>query len=386
MDAIINQSYITSAYWEDDKGPVIDLTDVTCTVTNRSDGSAVTNGAASETSPGYYEFTIAASYLTAPRRLKVVFVSASESLYHEHFITVGVATADMLRRRDLRRRIAARAAGNAEVWMLQASSGTTTTVVLPDLALGGIDQFRGLWARFGNGANRGKDRWVSAFNQTTKTITISPALPAVVAADDWVELYPWPAWRLDNAIDDAIAEVTGQDGRRFSHADETVLATDDNTLEFQLPTDARYVYQVGLVRAADSQFLTWLSPSQWAMLPYGRIMVTGPARVPSDPYLATPTLENPFGWGLPSAPSIGTGYTLRVNMLVDIAPPLFDESLCEVPSQYIIEMGRLRIIEDMMGLDADNRARLLGLFNQKAVVAKRVVGTPIPAGSKRVLW
>lgn len=379
--------YIAGVSWEEADGLVEGLTDVLLTVTDRRTGSAIlTNVAAPESaSPGWYEYTIDDALLPLSLQgIKLVFTSAVRELRAEQHLTVGPVTPAMRQRRQTRHAIARRVWQDRRSWLEQATApgggASTTQFRLTRMVVGGRNQYRGMWARFSNEANRGLSRMVTAYDETTSLFTISPALPSAVATGHWVELYPEDPDSLDRWIDDAWSEM---EGRRLRRVEEQVIETDGSTQYFQLPSDARYVYQVSSIRG---QSEAALPNSCWTMAPGGQIRLLTPRQSPTPTSGQSRDLTNPMGWKLSGSTAWPDGYTMKVHLLCGQAAPLFDESWIDAPSGPFVNLATQLALAEMMERAPDARASLLGYMAGQKSSAVRRLSTQLPAGSKAVSW
>src|SRR5215203_178368 len=169
---------------------------VSVTVTNLVDGTTAygpTIAAESPSGSGIYTVTVPGTSLTTVAWMEAIATCTSPALYQSMTFHVGDIQPWMRTRRDIRLDVARLLGGPLAAWDMEAAGGTTTTVVLPDLNFGGDAEFNGMWARFSDRANRGLDRRLLNYDADTLTITIGPALPEGVIADDRVELYKVPA-------------------------------------------------------------------------------------------------------------------------------------------------------------------------------------------------
>lgn len=93
-----------------------------------------------------------------------------------------------------------------------ASSGSTTTVEdLGDLR-GGTDEHIGKWVMMTSGSADENIRQVSAYNSTTRILTVDPAFSAAVALNDTYELWKedYPPVRINRLINQAIHYLSGK--------------------------------------------------------------------------------------------------------------------------------------------------------------------------------
>lgn len=342
-----------------------------CTATDQATGLALVTSPVSEepSGSGYYQATIDAAQLTGRMRLLVTFANTVEQLYSEAFYNVGDMPSWARSRREARRRIAQRLFPDEHIWDERATAGTTTTCVLPNVALAAWNEFRGLWLWFGTGANRNHQRLVTAFDTTTNAFTFAPALPSPVLANDRVEVYPLRPDRLNGAIDDTISDLKGT---VFMAAEERVIRTDGVTSEWRLPTDAAMVYNVGLVSVDSGEFWGWLPLDMWELLPGGilRLGGWGPGWSPfGDEYRGS----------APVGPAAGSA--LRVLMLTHVEPPLYDDSTIDIPNDCLIDMATFRLAMDM-GTAMKDRWPFL---ERQATVARRRARTTLPAACQEVM-
>jgi hypothetical protein len=138
---------------------------------------------------------------------------------------------------------------------LEATSGSTTTIV--DTAnLLEVDSFWvGHWAYVltdaggAAAAPQGEERPVTAYEQATSTLTVSPAFSAAVGAGDVVELLPEPRARIKRAINTAIRAM----GMTWPvvKSDEATITLASNTYDYALPTDLVRLISVHYRDASD---------------------------------------------------------------------------------------------------------------------------------------
>lgn len=375
MDGSINQDFTVGILIEDSAGPRTGLTDVSVTVTNRASGATVATGTATESpaGSGYYEYTVNSTLLPSAMRLRAVFTSAAAEAYAEQFFTVGVVPSWARTRRELRQEIARRVEDEETIWEGDATGGSTTTVVAPWLTLGGEGGWRGLWAWFSDGANRGQERRVTGFAEATTTLTVAPALPAAVAAGHRVELARRRPSAYNRALADAVSQLAG---RTLAEADETLLATDGSVREWTLPSDARYVVRVGIVRTSDSLFLSWLPHSAWELLPGGVLRVVQEGGALADP-------RNPFRWSYSAPAALPAGYKLRVLLLTELAPPLYDDSFVAIRPEAVLATAHYLAALAKAVKDEGARQTLPFLERQATRWQAKAAGS-LPAGARQV--
>lgn len=375
-DAALSQDVTVGSYFENSAGPITGVAaNFTVTVTNRATGATVTSGAPTENpaSSGYYEFTINSAFLTGRMRLRVVYSNTTNELYSEFFLSVGDVPSWARTRRQLRARIATRLNRGRTIWQKRLSasaSNTTTTCYLPNLVVGGANEFRGGWVWFGSGANAGQERLVTEWDADTFVLTWGPALGTAVTTNDWVEIYP-PHLQpsvINEKIEDAIAALRD---RALILIDEQPYDTDGDTQEWTLPSDLRYVHRVGLVRDDDSEFLYWLPNSSWGLLPNRILRTTAGVVSPESPFREYLT---------PGA--IADGYKLRVLGMVAPDPPLYDDSFVDILPDAVIDDAALR-----MALDLSHQPeyrQMVPFLNERARQSRLAASVSLPGGSREV--
>jgi hypothetical protein len=371
MDLQAHVDATVGATFADGAGPLTGFAATfVCTAVNQSTGLAlVVSGVTEEPAgSGYYQATIDASELPGRMRLLVTFANTVEQLYSEAFYSVGDMPSWARTRREARRRIAGRLFMDEHIWDERATDGTTTTCILPGVVLGALNEFRGLWLWFGTGANRNQSRQVTAYNTTTHAFTFAPALPAAVAANDRVEVYPLRPDRLNDAIDDAISDLKDT---VFAQVEERIIQTDGVTSEWRLPSDAAMVYNVGLCQRDTGEFVGWLPLDMWSLLPGGLLRVGGWG-VGWSPFGETWRSSAPIG---PAAGSV-----LRVLLLVHIEPPLYDDSTIDIQGDALIDLATFRLAMDM-GAQMKDRWPFL---ERQATVARRRARTTLPPAAQEV--
>jgi hypothetical protein len=242
-------------------------------------------------------------------------------------IVVGPAIAT-LTRADLRWRIANRLGGSEEwAWQAQAGGATTTTFAeLPDLVIGGVNDQRGMWAYFPDGAlNKGLERRVVSFRpwepadpyadpplaETPPAIEWAPSLPEPVALGERIDLCVLRPRRINDAIDDALRLMQ----EMVALPAEATLAVDGVSDRYLLPADAVAVADVTLLEAgwtADTGDPVPLPLSAWSLEPGRRLKVGG--------YAAW----GPFGWRPGVLPA---GVQLVIDYRAAVALPADDDAL-----------------------------------------------------------
>jgi hypothetical protein len=375
VDGQIGHDFTLAAFFENSAGPVTGAAaTMTVTVTNQASGAVLTSGPPTENPPasGYYQYTIDAALLTSRMRLKAVWADPATELYAETYLAIGDMPSWARTRRDLRRRIASRLAGNDDrIWQERATGGTDTTAVIGALVIGGEHEYRGCWLWFGSGPNEGLERRVTASAAGTMTLTFAPAVGTAIVAGDRLEVYPSglrPS-RLNQAIDDAISDLGTS---CLIEIDEQVLATDGQTREFALPSDVRYVYRVGLVSSHHQRFLGWYEPPDWELLPHQRLRLDRLGLGSAD--------ADPLDWGAAGgAVALPDGYIVRVLGLADIDPPLYDDSSVDIAPEAIVALAAYRL-----ALQVPSLREVLPLWRQDADVARARASTRLPAGTREV--
>lgn len=374
MDGERFQDLIVGAAFENSAGPITGkAANFTVTVTNAATGAALASGAPIENpaSSGIYEFTVNSTLLTARMRIKAIWSNTTDELRAEKYYAVGDIPSWARTRREIRKRIAGRLFPGRQVWQLLAGSSglnSTTRAYLPDLVTGGTDEYRGGWLWFGSGGNAGKERQATASDEAALTVTWAPALGVATAANDRVELYPVRPSQINDAIDDAVADLADL---AFEFVDEGVLDTDGVTSEWSLPTDARWVSKVGLTRDSDGRFLGWYAPSSWSLLPGQRLRLDDQSGE---------TGQDPLDWGAWAA-RLGPpdGYKLRVQMLCEVGPPLYDDSFVVVAPEEVVAQAAYRLL-----LTMPERRDQWPFWERDAERARLRATTAFPAGSRAV--
>lgn len=116
-----------------------------------------------------------------------------------------------------------------------SAAGTTTTLIdTQGLAFGGTDDYKGgeVIMISGTSANVGSTARVTAFNATSKQLTLSPALPSATADGDGYEYHEgYFIDEINNAINLSIVAAT----------DDILIETEDHTL---VREKDKYEYQV----------------------------------------------------------------------------------------------------------------------------------------------
>jgi hypothetical protein len=370
-DAMINQDLTVTAYFEDQDGP-ISSANVSVEVRNaRTDQVMIASTPASDgQAAGYYDYTISKTYLTQPVRIKAIFsgTKGSTDLYQEVFVSVGIVRPGMITKREARLRIAEIMSGHDGAWELIATSGTTTSAVVPELAVGGTGEYRGFWAIFQNGTNRGLVRRVTAWDKATNTLSWGVALPVAVASGDRIDMIQVRPAVIDRSISDALSSLRNT---VLSEIEEQRFKTDGTTIDWQLPSDAVYVSAVGIVRDSDGILLGWLAPHEWSVEPGGLLRVTGDF-----------STFTPMGWietrALPS------GYTLKVKMLVPPPAPIYDDSLIDASPAYVVNQAAAILLSQ--GDKSETDLQRSNFLSQRAELERRRMATPLPADATEVRW
>lgn len=393
MDAIIGQDYTTGVLFEDGDGPIDGLTDVVLNLTDEATGlviGGITAAACSESpaASGYYQYTIDDALITQPGRWRSIFTSATGELRAEGYIDVGYYQPWMRRRREIRFAIGKSLWPNGQVLMQQTTgAGTTTTFTLPRTLVGGINQYRGMWARFSTGLNRAQARPIyasTAGGGTPVVFTVFPALPAAVGANDWVEIYPEDPEILDRVIDSAFDLLSD---RMVRHAETRRSASDGVTEYFQLPSDARYVYEVTAISDAAAGEGSPFNPHMWELSAGGKIRILTPRSSPSDGWPQVPSLENPFGWIYTGGMAWPDNYTFRIKMLVRSSPPLYDDSFIEFPAQPFVSLCvALGQEERFMRGGSDVSPIVAQIAMRRQSEAIRRLTPQLPVNTRAVVW
>lgn len=323
-DITLNQDAIIGVSFYNDTGPITGVSDMVATVINRNTGTTIATYAATESpaGSGYYTATILAALITGPMRLSVTFSSDASDLYEQMFVRARNIPAWSVTRRELRQGIARLMDGQDSVYDMDATGGTTTTAIVPTLNYGGGDEYMGQWVRFTDGVNRGATRRVLGYDEATYTLTFGPALTAAVASGDRVEMYTLDPRTIDGAILAAYATVGDMSLVPFS---ERMITTDGTATEFQLPSDAVSLTRVGMSLTSSGAFLGWLPDGSYDMRP-NQIISLG-YRYLDD--------RDPFRWDTPSYRAWPSGYTIWIEGMARIEPPLYDDSYVDVPPAYI---------------------------------------------------
>lgn len=320
-DLTINQDNTIGAYFSNDQGPVTGVADMVVSVINRATGATVFSGSATESpaNTGYYSAVVPAASLTVPMFLTVTFSSAISKLWDRTILTADDVPGWARTRRDIRQMVGRLLDGERAVWDFEPTSGTTLTAVVPDLNVGGDHEYRGMWARFNDGANRGLTRRLTDFTEATDTITWSPALPAAVGGGDRIELYKLDPRIIDREIDAAFS-ITRETALIPMH--DRTITTDGVTTEFTIPTGVRRIARVGIKAPTWSM---WLSHREWSIV--GKKLVIG-QRGPVD--------GDPFRWPASlTFTALPAGYTIMLDCLVNVNPPLYDDSYVDLLPEYV---------------------------------------------------
>ena len=372
MEAQINQDYIVPAFFENDSGPITGkAASFTVTISNRFTGTVVVTipGASVSESPagsGNYTATVDKQYLTARADFKVVFSDATDELYAEFYFRSGIVPSWSRTRRQIRLEVARLLDTWRGAWELEATGGSTTTAILPVLNWGGEDEYAGMWARFSDGANRGLDRRVTDFDAATMTITFSPALPASVVSADRVEVYRTPAFVLDRAIAETFADAAES---ILFPVEERLLVTDGTTQEFGIPSDLRQVNRLDVYFTQTNQLASLNNRIAWEVLPGRRIRLLAKVAAGLDP----------FNFGLDYWRAIPAGYTIAIFGMAEAVPPLYDDSWCELPGEYLIATAHFKLARQRQEL-----ANQWPYLERVADRARRRQGSNLPANSREV--
>jgi hypothetical protein len=270
----------------------------------------------------------------------------------------------LLTRGDLRWRIANRLGGSEEwAWRCVAGPGATQSVAsLGDMVIGGVNEQRGLWAWFADGANAGLERRVVAFRpwdpgdpdadppipEELPVIEWAPALPAPVGMDDRIDLSVLRPSRINDAIDDALrlmAEATALPM-------QIVITTDGTTDVMTLPDDAVAVADLAwlgesdlIVDGAADETRSALARGSWEMVP-GRGVRVGNVGT-----------WGPLGWAVSTPPA---GWRLHIDYRAAVPLPLTDDDVVACLPQAVVDSA---VAELAMGM-ADLRPMLPLLLDQ----------------------
>jgi hypothetical protein len=246
----------------------------------------------------------------------------------------------LLTRGDLRWRIANRLGGSEEwAWRSVAAPGATQIVApLLDLVVGGLNEQRGLWAYFPDGANAGLERRVVAFRpwdpgdpdtvppvlEELPMVEWAPSLPVPVAMGDRIDLSVLRPSRINDAIDDALrlmAEPTALPA-------QIVLVTDGLSDTLTLPDSAVSVADCTwlgegdvVVNGTDDETRSLLPRGSWEMVP-GRGLRVGSVSV-----------WGPWGWNLGLPPA---GWRLLVDYRQAVPLPTSDDDLVPCLPQAVV--------------------------------------------------
>jgi hypothetical protein len=253
-----------------------------------------------------------------------------------------VATAQaLLTRGDLRWRIANRLGGSEEwAWRSVAAPGATQIVApLLDLVVGGLNEQRGLWAFFPDGANAGLERRVVAFRpwdpgdpdavppvpEELPMVEWAPSLPSPVEMGDRVDLSVLRPSRINDAIDDALrlmAEPTAIPA-------QIVLVTDGLSDTLTLPASAVSVADCSwlgeadvVINGAEDETRSLLPRGSWEMVP-GRGLRVGSVGT-----------WGPLGWHTGLVPA---GWRLHVDYRQAVPLPDHDDDLVPCLPQAVVD-------------------------------------------------
>ncbi len=366
MTVQLNHPVSITVYFEENGEPTTGITDMMVTLINRSTGLILAGPTvASEGNPGYYSYTLSASYTTAPMRLQAIFQSTAAQVYEEAFDTVddvpdwaqtkGQLRVDLARRRD----------GDEGVFVLDASAATTTGATVADLNYGGHDEYAGMWVRFMLGLNAGAERRIDVYDHETASITWSPALTAAPAPGENIEVYRTRPSLLDRAIDRAISTVATDYLRPF---EERIITTDGATSEWLLPSDAVYINQVDLYHSTSGESYGQLPQHWWDVRAGRKLRVIG----------GMSEVDSPFRWKETRLAPLRSGYRIGVRGLAGPTVALHNDSTVAIPPDYIIAAAAY----DLMKARPD-MAPLLPFFKREVEEERRRISEH--TGKRRVI-
>jgi len=169
-------------------------------------------------------------------------------------------------------------AGRFGIYKRLTATGGSTTTIVDTAGLLEVDSFWvGHWAYVltdaggASAAPEGEERPVTAYDQATNTLTVSPEFSAAVGAGDVVELLPEPRTRLTAAINEAIRAMGG--AWPVVVEDDTSIEVAANDYDYDLPTDL--VRLASVYRRKDTE-------EPWALVPGEMYWVAG---TPGDLHL-----------------------------------------------------------------------------------------------------
>ncbi len=237
------------------------------------------------------------------------------------------------------------------------SNGTTTTVISTSL-IRGDDYYNGWDCHFYLGTHKDTSREVTDFAASSDTLTITPAVTANTDTTDYFELHKrFTTAQYNDAINRAVE--MGKDEYLLDKTDETTQLA-DATYEYNVPSGFRYIgaiyqeddndtntfYDNGLI---DSRAWSILGGSTPKIKFHDRYKSIGTAD--EDKYLRI------------------VGQTIQSTLSNDA-------DTCALPTEFVIQMTRAILLEQMDDEKKANRARLIA-ENERQRMIVPPVGTSV---------